>query len=84
MSSIRRALRLSLAAAAVLMLAVTAACSDSTGPNSGARPGYLTSSNAVNRGYNVPAGPTTNTGGAKTATPADTTTPNSGYNVTAF
>ncbi|MBK7596951.1 MAG: hypothetical protein IPJ11_17510 [Gemmatimonadetes bacterium] len=55
MSSLRRTLRLPMAVAAILVLAFTTACSDSTGPDTGARRGFLTSSNAVNRGYNVPA-----------------------------
>ncbi|MCC6774724.1 MAG: hypothetical protein IT360_26345 [Gemmatimonadaceae bacterium] len=90
MSSLRRALRLPLAVASILVLAFTTACSDTTGPDVGARSGYLTSSNTVNLGYNVPAstgGTTTKSGKATGTQPiavGDSTHSGSGYNVPAF
>jgi hypothetical protein len=83
-------------AAAVALLGLTTACSDSTGPDMGARrrSGYLTASSAVQvapTSGTTSTGPTSGTptgttsvGGVLPVKPKGVETQNSGYNVTAF
>lgn len=88
MSNTRRIIRLSTAVAALLMTGLVSACSDATGPVSGRRAGYITTSAALNStGVDTsvvapaptPAVKKPVRGGAPT-----NDTPQSGYNVTAF
>jgi hypothetical protein len=86
MSNARRIIRLSTVVAAVLMTGLVSACSDATGPVSGRRGGYITTSAALNSttvDTNVVAPtPTVRKPGGK-GTPSQDA-PQSGYNVTAF
>ena len=94
MSKTSRLLRLSTAALLVVFTSLVSACSDSTGPASAKRSGYITSSTAMQAkssgSTTTPVAPTAPTGtstGTSTGTTAakdSTSTNNSGYNVTAF
>jgi hypothetical protein len=86
MSNTRRIIRLSTAVAAILMTGLVSACSDATGPVSGRRAGYITTSAALNSAgvdTSVVAPTPTVKKPVRGGTPTEDS-PQSGYNVTAF
>jgi len=88
MSNTRRIIRLSTAVAALLMTGLVGACSDATGPVSGRRGGFITTSAAmsatgVDTSVVAPAPTTAIKKPVRGGTPTNDA-PQSGYNVTAF